>query len=230
MFRLFPHVEGTCHDGATPRAPREETGEPRRVESMHVTSRGAVVASFVALASQPLLLRPRAWAAIPSFSEYDSVQYKKKQVTEAAAPSTASLAPADGLRAVGAALTVLEPMVAAGDFESARKLLRQPLFASFLGYTPGVRGNVGSLKPAAALALASTSTAALAELLLDLKRIDDFCLSNRVIIFNDEDLAQVNQLMAAPTQKPQDRFDLDEVRAFIADAREHIGEALAALR
>ena len=70
----------------------------------------------------------------------------------------------------------------------------------------------------------------MAELLLDLKRIDDFCLSNRVIIFNDEDLAQVNQLMAAPTQKPQDRFDLDEVRAFIADAREHIGEALAALR
>ena len=196
--------------------------------SMHVTSRGAVLASFAALASQPLLLRPRAWAAIPSISEYDSVQYKKKQVTEAAAPT--SLAPADGLRAVRAALTVLEPMVASGDFEGARNLLRQPLFASFLGYTPGVRGNVGSLKPAAALAQASTSTAALAELLLDLKRIDEFCLSNRVIVFNVEDLEQVNRLMAAPTQKPEDRFDLDEVRSFIADAREHIGEALAALR
>ena len=195
---------------------------------MHVTSRGAVLASFAALASQPLLLRPRAWAAIPSISEYDSVQYKKKQVTEAAAPT--SLAPADGLRAVRAALTVLEPMVASGDFEGARNLLRQPLFASFLGYTPGVRGNVGSLKPAAALAQASTSTAALAELLLDLKRIDEFCLSNRVIVFNVEDLEQVNRLMAAPTQKPEDRFDLDEVRSFIADAREHIGEALAALR
>ena len=195
---------------------------------MHVTSRGAVLATFAALASQPLLLRPRAWAAIPSISEYDSVQYKKKQVTEAAAPT--SLAPADGLRAVRAALTVLEPMVASGDFEGARNLLRQPLFASFLGYTPGVRGNVGSLKPAAALAQASTSTAALAELLLDLKRIDEFCLSNRVIVFNVEDLEQVNRLMAAPTQKPEDRFDLDEVRSFIADAREHIGEALAALR
>jgi len=199
------------------------------LDSMHVTSRGAVLASFAALASQPLLLRPRAWAAIPSISEYDSVQYKKKQVIEAA-PSTASLAPADGLRAVRAALTVLEPMVASGDFEGARNLLRQPLFASFLGYTPGVRGNVGSLKPAAALAQASTSTAALAELLLDLKRIDEFCLSNRVIVFNVEDLEQVNRLMAAPTQKPEDRFDLDEVRSFIADAREHIGEALAALR
>ena len=203
---------------------------PLDLDSMHVTSRGAVLASFAALASQPLLLRPRAWAAIPSISEYDSVQYKKKQVTEAAAPSTASLAPADGLRAVRAALTVLEPMVASGDFEGARNLLRQPLFASFLGYTPGVRGNVGSLKPAAALAQASTSTAALAELLLDLKRIDEFCLSNRVIVFNVEDLEQVNRLMAAPTQKPEDRFDLDEVRSFIADAREHIGEALAALR
>ena len=154
----------------------------------------------------------------------------KKQVTDAAAPSTASLAPADGLRAVGAALTVLEPMVTSGDFEGARNLLRRPLFASFLGYTPGVRGNAGSLKPAAALAQASTSTAALAELLLDLKRIDDFCLSNRVIVFNAEDLEQVNRLMAEPTQKPEDRFDLDEVRSFIADAREHIGEALAALR
>ena len=198
---------------------------------MHVTSRGAVLASFVALVSQPLLLRPRASAAIPSFSEYDSVQYKKKQVTDAAAPSTASLAPADGLRAVGAALTVLEPMVTSGDFEGARNLLRRPLFASFLGYTPGVRGNAGSLKPAAALALASDDTAAaVSELLLDLKRIDDFCLSNRVIVFNAEDLEQVNRLMAEPTQKPEDRFDLDEVRSFIADAREHIGEALAALR
>jgi len=28
------------------------------------------------------------------------------------------------------------------------------------------------------------------ELLLDLKRIDDFCLSNRVIVFNAEDLEQ----------------------------------------
>ena len=196
---------------------------------MHTTSRAAVLTSFVALASQPLLL-PRAWAAIPSFSEYDSVQYKKKQELIEAPVSTASLAPADGLRAVGAALQVIEPMVASGDFERARRLLRQPLFATFLGYTPGVRGNVGSLKPAAALTQASTSTAALAELLLDPKRIDDFCLSNRVIVFNAEDLEQVNRLMAAPTQRPQDRFDLDEVRSFIADAREHVGEALAALR
>ena len=179
---------------------------------MHVTSRGAVLASFVALASQPLLLRPRAWAAIPSISEYDSVQYKKKQVIEAA-PSTASLAPADGLRAVRAALTVLEPMVASGDFEGARNLLRQPLFASFLGYTPGVRGNVGSLKPAAALAQASTSTAALAELLLTSS--GSMSLPVPVDRLHVEDLEQAIGL-AAPTQKPEDRFDLDEVRSFIA--------------
>ena len=197
------------------------------------TRRSAVVTSLVALASQPLLhLQPQAsWAAIPSISEYDAVQYKQKApLPDRGVPSMEPLQPEDGLRAIGAALKVLEPMVAAGDFEGARALLRQPLFATFLGYTPGVRGNAGNSKPAPALAKASTSTAALSELLLDLKRIDDFCLSNRVIVFNVEDLEQVNRLMASPTQKPEDRFDLDEARGFLADAREHVGEALAALK
>ena len=135
------------------------------------------------------------------------------------------------LLAVAAQLERVEPMVAKQrDFEGVRALLRQPLFSEFLGYTPGVRGNAGSLRPAAALVQASTSAEALQELLLDLKRLDDFCLTNRVIVFNEEDLAQIKALMAAPTQRPEERFDLDEARAFIADAQEHAAGALAALR
>ena len=187
----------------------------------------AAAAAVLLLATQPPL---RASAAIPSISEYGAVQYKKPATPVPQAtplPST----PAAGLRDVQAQLERLEPLVAKErDFDGVRNLLRQPLFSEFLGYTPGVRGNAGSLRPAAALVQASTSAEALQELLLDLKRIDEFCLANRVIVFNEEDLAQVKALMAAPTQRPEDRFDLDEARAFIADAQEHAAGALAALR
>ena len=114
--------------------------------------------------------------------------------------------------------------------EDVRVLLRRPLFATFLGYTPGVRGGAGNLKPAAPLVRASTSDEALFELLLDLKRLDDYCLSNRVIIFNDEDLQQVRSLMAAPSQRPENRIDAEEVRGFLEDARQHLKEAAAALK
>ena len=67
----------------------------------------------------------------------------------------------------------------------------RPAFGSFLGFTPGLRGNAGNLKPPAGLLAAGASGAALEELLFALKRLDDFCLANRVIVFNQEDLAQV---------------------------------------
>lgn len=189
--------------------------------------RRSVAVAVLALVSQP----PReAWAAIPSISEYGAVQYK---MPVAPAPQAERLpaTPATGLRDVQAQLESLEPMVAnQRDFEGVRALLRRPLFSEFLGYTPGVRGYAGSLRPAAALVQASTSAEPLQELLLDLKRLDDFCLANRVIVFNDEDLSQIKALMAAPTQRPEDRFDLEEARGLIADAQEHVVGALAALR
>ena len=40
----------------------------------------------------------------------------------------------------------------------------------------------------------------------------------------------MNRLMAAPSQRPEERFDLEEVRGFLEDAREHVQEALAALK
>ena len=69
----------------------------------------------------------------------------------------------------------------------------------------------------------------LGELLLDLQRLDEFCLSNRVIVFNVEDLEQVRALMAAPTRAPEERFDKAEVRALLEDAKQHLAEAEAAL-
>ena len=66
----------------------------------------------------------RAAAAVPSFSEYDAVQYKKKAPPPAVAPPVGgtSLAPEEGLREVLAALKALEPLVASGDFEAAQSL------------------------------------------------------------------------------------------------------------
>ena len=75
---------------------------------------------------------------------------------------------------------------------------------------------------------ASTSSGALAELLLDLKRLDDFCVANRVIIFNQEDLEQVKSLMASSGRDGgvSGRIDLDEARAFASEAGELLGAAL----
>ena len=171
-----------------------------------------------------------ARAAIPSFSEYDAVQYKPKRTTvEPAAESELPQSAAEGLRAVQDELVHAAALVEEGRLEDVRVLLRRPLFATFPD-TPGVRGGAGNLKPAAPLVRASTSDEALFELLLDLKRLDDYCLSNRVIIFNDEDLQQVRSLMAAPSQRPENRIDAEEVRGFLEDARQHLKEAAAALK
>jgi hypothetical protein len=142
------------------------------------------VASGVAIVGRVLLdsIQP-ANAAIPSITEYDAVQYKKKPPpTPPPAPlSTAELAPADGLRLVRSGLLRAGALLDAANLEGVRALLREPLFASFLGFTPGVRGNAANLTPPAALSAAGIPRDVLTELLLSIKRLDDFCLSNRVI-------------------------------------------------
>ena len=74
--------------------------------------------------------------------------------------------------------------------------------------------------------------AALEELLLSLKRLDDFCLSNRVIIFNQEDLDQVKALMESTGKdgSVSGRIDYTEARMFLADAGEVLDEAVMTLR
>eukprot|EP00316_Scyphosphaera_apsteinii_P023544 CAMPEP_0119318332 /NCGR_PEP_ID=MMETSP1333-20130426/46100_1 /TAXON_ID=418940 /ORGANISM="Scyphosphaera apsteinii, Strain RCC1455" /LENGTH=594 /DNA_ID=CAMNT_0007324485 /DNA_START=213 /DNA_END=1997 /DNA_ORIENTATION=- len=175
-----------------------------------------------------------ASAAIPSISEYDAVQYiKKTKMPPKLSTNASSSVPEsvfDGLRAVQSELTRVAALIEAAQLEDVRRLLRQPLFRDFLGFNPGVRGSAANIKPSAALVRASMDAEPLGELLLDLKRLDDFCLSNRVVIFNQEDLEQVKNLIAAPTQKPEDRFDLEEARALLADAQVHVKEALLTLR
>ena len=98
---------------------------------------------IVSLAFLVPTTRP-AWSAIPSFSEYDAVQYKKKAATE---PLVSELPPsvADGLVAVQSELKRAAALVEEGRLEDVRVLLRRPLFATFLGYTPGLRGNAGAI-------------------------------------------------------------------------------------
>ena len=181
-------------------------------------------------------------AAIPSMSEYAAEQYRYG--SRPAPPSTSSeppplttrpveeLAPAEGLLLVRSGLKRAAALVDSGNLEAVRKLLREPLFSGFLGFTPGVRGNAGNLKPPAALLAAGCDKAALEELLLSLKRLDDFCLSNRVIIFNQEDLDQVKALMESTGKdgSVSGRIDYTEARMFLADAGEVLDEAVKTLR
>ena len=189
-----------------------------------VTRRVAVSLLMITAARTPVE------AAIPSISEYSSVQYRAKSTAPATSSPDVPISAIDGLHVVQSDLKRAASLAEAGELEDIRSLLRQQLFATFLGYNPGIRGGAQNLRPSAALIDASTSAEPLRELLLDLKRLDDFCIANRIMIFNQEDLDQVKSLMAAPAQKPESRFDLDEVRGFIDDAQEHAAEALAALR
>jgi len=173
-------------------------------------------------------LRPtRTHAAIPSISEYDAVQYKKPK-TAAPPPSNAMagepLAPAEGLALLNSGLARAAQLLDAGDLEAVRAELHEPAFARFLGFKPGVRGNAANLKPSAGLATAGVSTVALEELLLALKRLDDFCLSNRVLVFNAEDAEQVKRLMAASGTDGGvgGKVDLEEGRALLAEVREQV--------
>lgn len=190
---------------------------------------------FVALCSSLCgsVLVPPALAAIPSISEYSDVQYKAKTPSIPSTPSTdGKLASADGLVLVQSALGRASKLVENQSFEAIRLLLREPLFTDFLGYTPGVRGNAGNLKPPPALIAAGASPESLQELLLSLKRLDEFCLSNRVMIFNVEDLEQVNALKATSGRdgSPSGTVDLDEARAFLTDATELLDEVKRSIR
>ena len=203
-------------------------GVMRNAESAWTRRRAA--STLVALFATCATHRTAIHAAIPSFSEYDAVQFKRLPTAVMGVPSSLPASAAEGLRVVQGELTRAALLVESGSFEDVRQLLRSPLFSTFLGYSPGVRGNVANMRPAAALAQASATSEPLMELLLDLKRLDDFCLSNRVIVFNDEDLEQIKTLMANPTQTPENRFDVNEVRGLLADARQHLADAQAALR
>ena len=193
----------------------------------------ALLNAWLWLAVYPWLVGgspPPARAAIPSFSEYDAVQYRKPPpaAPPAAAPDAADVAPADVLRRVQGGLARAATLLDGGNLEGVRAVLREPAFGPLLGFTPGVRGNAANLKPSAALVAAGASTAALDELLLALKRLDDYCLNNRVIVFNDEDLQQVKTLMerSGTDGGVGGRLDLDEGRAFLTEAREQCGVVL----
>lgn len=174
---------------------------------------------------------PAASAAIPSISEYDAVQYKKAEVAPPPQPTTTDLAPADGLRLARSGLKREGALLESGSLEAMRAVLREPVFSNFLGFNVGVRGNAANLKPPQALVAAGVDRAALQELLLGLKRLDDYCLSNRVIVFNQEDLDAVKQLMekSGTDGAVGGALDKDEGRALIADAEESLDAALASI-
>ena len=165
-------------------------------------------------------------------SEYASEQYKLKPPPPPPVFSAADYSPLDGLKLVRSGLVRATALIERGDLEAVRALLREPLFTAFLGFTPGVRGNAGNLKPSAALLAAGCDRAALDELLLSLKRLDDFCLANRVIIFNQEDLDQVNALMKSSGKDGSEsgRIDYEEARMFLKDAAELLDEAMRGVK
>ena len=171
---------------------------------------------------QQICIQPlAASAAIPSISEYDAVQYRK------AAPlpttdGTVDLTPTENFKLALSGLQRADKLLERGSLEEVRSLLREPVFSRFLGYSPGVRGNAQNLKPSAALVAAGASGDDLRDLLLSLKRVDDFCIANRVIVFNVEDIAQVNELMKSSGRDGSEggRLDVSEAREALADARE----------
>lgn len=164
-------------------------------------------------------------AALPSFSEYDAVQYKlRTQPPVPAALDAAALSPAEGLRLCSEEVTRLGTLVDTRSFEDTRLALRGPLFADFLGFRPGVRGYVGTAKPPAALLgqLPATAADPLEEVLIALKALDDFCIINRVIFFTQEDKDAVESLVAGGANSgtpgvPTKLASLEEPRALLAE-------------
>ena len=113
-----------------------------------------------------------------------------------------------------------------------RALLREPLFVEFLGYSPGVRGNAADLKPSPALVAAGADRDEVQDLLLTLKRLDEFALANRVVIFNEEDLAQVKDLMATSGRdgSPSGKLDLGEARELLKEANDGVARVRSQIR
>ena len=220
----------SAHDGATLPSTPARSSQP-----LHRRRLGSLGLASVGLWHLGNSLRPtRTHAAIPSISEYGAVQYKKPK-TAAPPPSDAMagepLAPAEGLALLNSGLARAARLLDAGNLEAVRAELHEPAFTRFLGYSPGVRGNAANLKPSADLATAGVSTAALEELLLALKRLDDFCLSNRVLVFNAEDVEQVKRLMTASGTDGGvgGKVDLEEGRALLAEVREQVEVVLSDL-
>ena len=200
--------------------------------AMQISRRHAVAAALAAV------VPASANAAIPSISEYSAEQYKRPPPAppppsaEDSAAEGDALSPVEGLQAAQKALVTAEASLKAGDLEAVRTLLRRPLFAKFLQFTPGVRGNAANLRAPARLVALGVDRGALEELQLSLKRIDDFCIANRVIVFNVEDLEQVQGLMAATGRDGGEggRLDIDEGLALVADANEALTQALQSVR
>ena len=201
---------------------------------MHPTAKHLLLATALSCSLNLPQFGTRASAAIPSISEYDAVQYRKKAPAVpagAAAPVDIPLGPLAILELVRTSLARLEHELDARNLEAVRTILREPAFATGLGYSPGVRGNAGNLKASATLTSAGADDATLKELLLTLKRLDDFCLSNRVIIFNQEDLDQVKSLMASSGKDGSEggKLDVTEAKEALADARSLLAEAMESI-
>ena len=70
------------------------------------------------------------------------------------------------------------------------------------------------------------------DLLLALKRLDEFSLANRVVIFNEEDLAQVKDLMKESGRdgSPSGKLDLGEARELLKEANDGMARVSSQIR
>ena len=177
------------------------------------TRRAVILHALLAAYPVKHLLQPQAAScAVPSISEYDSVQYKPRALDGDAVATykgrtfalgqnvkredveVESLSAAVGLDRLLMAMQRVEVLVTARAFEDARLTLRTPLFADVLGFNPGIRGYQSNPKPSTALLenLPPSAASPLEDALVSLKALDDFLLVNRVIFFNVEDMVQVS--------------------------------------
>ena len=213
------------------------------------------VATAAAAVTGTTLLSPMsaATAALPSISEYDAVQYKQRAVDVDAIATfrgrtyalgqnvkredveIEGITAAEGFDRLQQALGRTASLIDARAFEDARLALRSPLFSEFLGFNPGVRGFQANPKPSVALLKQLPATAAepLEDALVSLKALDDFLLVNRVIFFNAEDKAQVEDLVAGGKASgtpgvPTKQVDLEEPKAMLADVVQALREARGA--
>ena len=65
-----------------------------------------------------------------------------------------------------------------------------------------------------------------------LKRLDEVCLANRVVIFNEEDLAQVKDLMKESGRdgSPSGKLDLGEARELLKEANDGVVRVRSQIR
>ena len=223
-WRIVFLVLSSCGCGAAALATPPLLQSTRGISVRRRTLLGA---GLLALPLQP------ADAAIPSFSEYDAVQYRPK-VPAASAPAT-STPPLDTKEAwakLSAALEQADSLLASSAFEDLRLLLRTSIIREFLGYQPGLRSMpANEMRPPAALLAVfppdsrAQAAAELADVLLDIKALDDFCFENRVIFFTQEDKEAVGKLIEKNQQTV--KVDLEEPRGILNDARQRLRLVIA---